>query len=363
MWKKGKILCIIALIFAWMMGITSFAASSTLVRVYLYDNYEEGVILEPTITLSSGEIEDITWSKDIEDWKPGKKVTVTVTVSGLEVTSGSYKSRCRVDGGSLVSAREDDGNLVLKIEYYPVVQLGIPEEAGWSSSRNMVAVWKKVEYATGYKVKLYRNNEHVRTIRTTSSSLDLSEYLKVDDTFYYEVCASAGDTEDKDYLKDGEYTMSENITLDAEQLGDTEGRWKNYRDGKQYMLEDGKYAVGWQLIMGDWYYFNEEGIMQTGWVSSNGKWYHMNSSGTMQTGTIVLDDGTYFLDGEGVMQTGWIQAGPTKWYYALADGKMAVNGWQRINEKWYYFNADGTMAFSTVIDGQYTLDSTGAMVE
>lgn len=364
MWKKGRVLCVAVLLLSFLAGMTSFAAtsSSMLVRVYLNDNYEEGTILEPTVSVSSGEIVDVSWSKDVEKWKPGSKVTLTLTVSGLDVSSGSYKNRCRVSGGSLVSARASDGNLVIKLEYYPVVQLGMPSEAGWSSSKSMVAVWKKVQYATGYKVKLYRNDEHIRTIRTSSTSLDLSEYLKADDRFYYEVCASAKDNDDKEYLKDGSYVTSENIVLDAEQIGDTEGKWKNYQSGKQYVLGDGTYAKGWQLIAGEWYYFNEEGVMQTGWVQSNGKWYHMSSTGEMQTGTIVLEDGsTYFLGTDGVMKTGWEQVGPVKWYYALPSGKMAVSCWQEIDGKWYYFNADGTMAYSTVIDG-YTLNSSGEMV-
>lgn len=362
MLKKKTILWMLVSLFVCLFAVTSFAASNILVRVYLYDNYEEGTILEPNISLSSGSVENVSWSKEVEKWKPGKKVTLTLTVSGDEYTSTNYKNRCRVEGGHLVSAKGKDGNLVMTIEYYPVVKLGTPEEAGWSANKSYVAVWKKVDYATGYKVKLYCNNEHVRTIRTTSSSLDLSSYINPNDTYYYEVCAAAGDADSKNYIKEGEYTVSENMILDIEEIGETKGQWRNYREGKKYELEAGGYATGWQKISGEWYCFDENGIMKNGWQQVDGKWYYMQANGVMQTGILKLEDGTYFLGSDGAMQTGWIPAGPTKWYYAEEDGKMAAGDWKKISETWYYFYEDGIMACNTVVDG-YTLDANGVIVQ
>lgn len=362
MFKKRNVVWVLAALFVGLFAVTSFAASNILVRVYLYDNYEEGTILQPTIHLSSGTVEDVSWSKDTDQWKPGKKVTLTLTVSGDEYASKSYKSQCRVDGGSLVSARGKDGNLVITIEYYPVVKLGTPEEAGWSGTKSYVAVWKKVDYATGYKVKLYCNGEHVRTIRTTSSSLDLSSYINPNDTYYYEVCAAAGDTDSKNYIKEGDYIVSENMVLNVEEIGEINGKWRNYREGKKYELENGEYVTGWQKISGDWYCFDENGIMQTGWQPLDGKWYYMQESGTMRTGTLNLEEGTYFLGSDGAMQTGWIAAGPAKWYYAAEDGKMVAGRWEKISETWYYFYEDSTMAFNTTIDG-YTLDANGVIIQ
>lgn len=365
MWKKRTWFCVLVMILGILMGMTSMAETGALVRVYLQDNYEENVIVEPSISVSRGEITDVSWEKNVEKWKPGKKVNLTVTVSDLgeEISSKSYKSRCRVENGSLVSANGKDGELVIKIEYYPVIQLGSPEEAGWSSTKSRVAVWKKVDFATGYKLKLYRNGDHVRTIRTKSTSLDLSDYVKAEDSYYYEVCASAVDVDDKDYYREGEYTLSDDIILDVKDLGDSEGSWKNYREGRKYILENGQYAYGWQLISGDWYYFGTDAIMQTGWRQINGIWYYLDQNGVMQTGTLVLEDGTYFLDSDGRMQTGWQQAGPAKWYYAMENGRAVTSDWKEINGKWYYFYEDGTMAFNTVIDGQYALDASGAMIE
>ena len=49
-----------------------------------------------------------------------------------------------------------DDDLKVTVTYYPVVWLESPEEAGWSASNHMKAVWKKVDYATGYQIRLYR---------------------------------------------------------------------------------------------------------------------------------------------------------------------------------------------------------------
>ena len=52
------------------------------IRVTFKNNYdkEEGQILEPTVTTGSGyEVEDISWSKALEKWNPGSKITASVT--------------------------------------------------------------------------------------------------------------------------------------------------------------------------------------------------------------------------------------------------------------------------------------------
>ena len=313
-------------------------------RITFTDKYEDpGVISEPEISCSTSgvEIESVEWSKDVEKWKPGTKVTATLTLSSREKEfSSSYGAKtCQIYGASLSKAVKTDDDLKVTVTYYPVVWLDSPETAGWSASNHNKAVWKKVDYATGYQIRLYRDDNYLRTIDVTGISKDLSEYMGQEGNYYYEVRAVGRTTDDAKYRKGSDYITSSDVYLDD--LGDTEGNWKNYEQGKKYVSESGEnISSQWYRISGSWYYFDENGYMTTGWRQISGKWY--------------------YLESDGKMATGWKQLGG-KWYYLDADGSMAT-GWRQTNPgQWYYLNPDGSMASSTVING-YKLDASGVWV-
>lgn len=313
------------------------------IRLNFEDRYETGVILEPTVTCrtSGVSIESIDWSKDVENWKPGTSVTATITLTSDDEFSSSYGSRyLRVDGASLSSANAVDGNLKVKVSYKPVVQLAAPEEAGWSALDRTRASWKSVKYATGYEIRLYRDDYLVRTIDATGTSKDLKDYINKEGYYYYEIRAVGKDSNDKKYRKSSEYITSSDRTV--EDLGETGGYWRNYTDGKKYQREDGTYPVSqWEKILGDWYYFDDRGYAATGWKQLGSAWYYM--------------------DGNGVMLTGWQKINGV-WYYLNPDGDMAV-GWRETEPgKWYYLNADGSMASNTTVEGKH-LDETGLCID
>ena len=186
---------------------------------------------------------------------------------------------------------------------------------------------------------LYRDDYYLRTIDATGTSKDLSEYMGREGNYYYEIRAVGKTTNDAKYRKSSEYIVSSDRYLDD--LGDTEGRWKNYADGKKYVDENGQIVTSqWYRILGTWYYFDENGYMVTGWRMVNNKWY--------------------YLGNDGKMVIGWKQVGGV-WYYMDADGAMATGWRQTAPGQWYYLNANGAMAASTVIDG-YTLDASGLWV-
>lgn len=104
------------------------------------DQYELGVIVEPEITcVSAGiSIDSVTWEKDTDRWKPGKKVTAVIEISsddGREFLSSYGAESCKVSGARLTSAKGDGDTAVIKASYYPVVQLDSPEEAGWERGK------------------------------------------------------------------------------------------------------------------------------------------------------------------------------------------------------------------------------------
>ncbi len=323
-------------------AITALADVSS-IRLSFSDKYETGVILEPEITCTTSgvEIESIEWSKDVEDWKPGTKVTATILLSSDSGFASSYSGNSlRISGASSGTAKREDGYLKVTAKYYPVVELASPEEAGWSRLNPTKASWSKVDYATGYQVRLYRADEYVRTIDTVSSCVDLAEWLNSESYFYYEVRAIGKDRSDAKYRKASEYTMSSDAVMDD--LGDVGGRWRTYNEGKKYQREDGSYVVGqWQQIIGKWYYFDENGYMVTGWKPLNGIWYYMNEDGVMLTAWNQINGIWYYMDSSGAMATGWRETAPGMWYY---------------------LNPDGSMAANTVIEGR-TLDASGLWVQ
>lgn len=306
------------------------AGTVSSLRISFTSTYELGEILEPQVTVNTSgvTIESLTWNKEVENWKPGARVTATLILSAGEgrAFSDTYGERtCRISGATLTSARKDaDGNLKVTARYYPIVQLDSPDDAGWSNLEKTKASWKKVKYATGYQLRLYRDGDYVRTIDATGTSKDLSEYMTKEGLYTYEIRAVAKDSDDAKYMKSSEYIPSTDLLMDD--LGDTDGRWRNYSAGKKYQMEDGSYVVNdWHKIVGQWYYFNGEGYAQTGWQTIGDKWYYMNADGVMQTGWQKIGEVWYYLNEDGSMQTGWCQTAPNQWYYLNPDGSMAAN--------------------------------------
>ncbi len=108
-----------------------------------------------------------------------------------------------------------------------------------------------------------------------------------------------------------------------------DAQWKTSEDGKKWWYDHGdrSYAVGWEKINGEWFFFDDNGWMVVGWLQRGSRWYYLNEK----------HDGHY-----GAMLTGWLKVGG-KYYYADGSGAL-VSGWQLIGEKWYRFNEkhDGT---------------------
>lgn len=313
------------------------------VRLVFTDELREGMMIEPEVRgLGSGyEVADVEWSKGTDSWKPGKKVTAEVTLvpeDGWEF-SGSYgKSSCKVSGADYVSAKERDGELVVKVSYYPAVWLYAPEQAGWSDSAMTKAVWKRVPYATSYQLRLYANGEQVKTLTLEGTSVDLSPYMMQAADYYYEVRGTFKDSSENKYIKPGEYTVSQKILL--EDLGSVGGDWQTGDGGFRYKNEDGSEAVSsWQLIMGKWYYFDAGGYAVSGWQQLDGRWYYFDENHAMVTGWVQVNDHWYYLAPDGNMKTGWHQEIPGVWYYLNADGSMAVNA----DVDGYHLEADGIM--------------------
>ena len=131
----------------WMVLPALAAPTVNSIRITFKDKYEDpGVIEEPEISCGSYgiEITSVEWSKDVEKWNPGMKVTATLILSssGREFSSSYGSKSCQISGATLSKAVKVDDDLKVTVTYYPVVWLETPDEAGWGASNHLTAVWK-----------------------------------------------------------------------------------------------------------------------------------------------------------------------------------------------------------------------------
>lgn len=331
-----------------MTVIPTFASVGT-VRLNVSNSYVTGTVVEPEIsTRTSGvKVESVEWSKDPKDWKPGKRVYATITLSANDDFSASYSKRnCVISGATFSSASVDGNEMVVRAGYYPVVQLDMPESADWSTKSQTTAQWDKVAYAAGYQIRLYYNGTYLRTINASTNKMDLAEYMTKEGNYFYEVRATGSENDDNKYFKYGEYTLSEDMNL--KDLGDTSGKWRSDTVGKKYQKQDGTYVNhAWHKIFGKWYYFDENGYMVTGWRLVGTTWYYMDQTGAMLTGWIQDNHVWYYLNNDGSMATGWVQRSPSEWYYFYPNGTLAVNA----NIDGYWVNEKGVWSANS-LDGK-----------
>ncbi|HEU4172741.1 choline binding protein E CbpE [Streptococcus pneumoniae] len=120
----------------------------------------------------------------------------------------------------------------------------------------------------------------------------------------------------------------------------------------------GEYAVGWNEIKGEWYYFAPSGEMKTGWVKDKEAWYYMDSTGIMKTGEIEVAGHHYYLEESGAMKQGWHKKA-NDWYFYKTDGSRAV-GWIKDKDKWYFLKENGQLLVNGKTPEGYTVDSSGA---
>lgn len=300
--------------------MTAFASGRLKIRL---DNgnrsdWSEGVQI-PSVMVNYSE-ESPEWSKAVDDWKPGKKIYGTIRISGTY-----ERTDCKADGCRLVSVKPEGGETVIKVSFKPVAKLESTEEAGWSDQTKTKASWKKVPFASRYQVILYKEGGiWIKSLTTSSTSVDLSQDMEDGNKYYYTVKAILKNTEEEDYLKEGDLVTSDDSVV--QEFGDTTGVWLEFPNGKKYRGEDGNFVSNsWRMIDGKWYYFNTGGFAATGWKYLGNKWYYMGSDAQMTTDWQKINGKWYYLNPDGDMAIGWIQPKPGKWYYLYSDGSLAVH--------------------------------------
>ena len=386
MWKDIKrvaAVCCFCMIVVMVLGgrMETYGAESSVIEsvtvTFKTTFGDQGEIPDPVVTVGNGcSLVDIQYNTSYDKWKPGKKVRAEITIeaeNGKLFPASLNRSQCKVTGADFVSARAlGDSQLQVKVDYRPVSVLGNTGNAGWSNCHANRAVWEPVPYAPGYSLVLYGDNKSVKRMTVQTNYADLNEYIKDDGkTYYYEVKAIPVSSEDKKYLKEGDFISSTEQELNWEEIDARDG---GELKGNNYVMPNGNKEVNsWKKISDRWYYFDQNGNMVKGWLFKDGYWYYMDQSGVMKTGWLDLSsEWRFYLSPTGEMQIGWVQLGPGVWYYMNQDGYMQRGwifvdnqwhymgtdgkmqfGWVQVGDKQYYLNGDGTMAANTVVDGRY----------
>ena len=141
----------------------------------------------------------------------------------------------------------------------------------------------------------------------------------------------------------------------VEEQTETTLGWNETHD--MYTKEDGSFAIGWQEIDQEMYYFNESGILQCDqWIDN----HYVGFDGKMAKNQWIQDR---YVDSNGLWQQNrWVNNG--KWLYRYGDGTYAQNKFEVINGSTYYFDADGYMVtgWSTIESHWYYFNASGCMV-
>ena len=131
------------------------------------------------------------------------------------------------------------------------------------------------------------------------------------------------------------------------------GEWQiyyNYDGGKFYYGADGRRCnyTGWQVINGNWYYFNGAFEAASGWQIIGGVRYYFDMENhEMVTGYRVIDNVLYYFDANGASQG---ICGPQ-------------TGWYQAEENWYYMRGGRVVTGKTTIDNVvYEFDNVGIMI-
>ncbi|MBE5971587.1 MAG: cell wall-binding protein [Lachnoclostridium sp.] len=128
-------------------------------------------------------------------------------------------------------------------------------------------------------------------------------------------------------------------------------------------------AEGWTMSNNAWTYLDAKGNkVRDEWrKGADNLWRYLNYKGEMAISTWVDDE--YYVDSNGIMVSNqWVKTKPQYdsnaedvWFYFGSSGKMAKDGWKKIDGKNYLFDDEGAMQTGWTEDGLYYLGEDGAV--
>lgn len=205
-------------------------------------------------------------------------------------------------------------------------QVGKIRDAYWTFPT--VAAWSPASNAGYYEVLLYRGEERQGNLfRVSAPSCDLGSRMDSEGVYSFKVRgvqfrdesvksawkesapitvdgAAAELNRQKYLLSNGQASASGGAAGSGTSAGSGD-RYGWIAEGSLwwYRNPDNSYTINnWQLIDGEWYYFDSMGYMVTGWIDWNGKSYYCDpESGAMLVSRIVPDGRGLRVDSTGAL--------------------------------------------------------------
>lgn len=221
-------------------------------------------------------------------------------------------------------------------------------EAYWDESdTKAMGLWDEPENKTSYKIQLFKGNNKVGSLQSTSAEqYDFTRLIigKGAGKYTFTVYPNKGgkallvtsDVLDVDYeflssLKKSNPNITASVNANKANKNNTKNN--TGKTGAAVLANNNqntpkgpgvpKYAVGWnQLVDGRWIYAD------AGYNLAKSSWQNINE----------------------------------KWYYFNDEGIMLSNVWIKTNEKWYYLSNNGDMLVNTVTPDGYTVNANGEWV-
>ncbi len=143
----------------------------------------------------------------------------------------------------------------------------------------------------------------------------------------------------------------------------TASTFVEFKEGTRFFDKEGKLVKGWMERWSARYYFDQDGILQTGLKTIDGTTYYFRNDGIMfHSNFIELDNSKYYFNDEGKMATGWLNKWGSRYHFGtngIADtGKTLIDG------SYYFFTEEGRLVTGQFveIDGNtYYFDNNGKM--
>lgn len=326
------------------------------------EDVEPGKVRPMTINVpSSVELVSQSYSVQPENWSPGTKVSIVLTVK----TTANYQfgngMKVGCSNGTFKSQSGDAFTRTLKFEYVAKTRLAKPQRI-YLDGESLIK-WQGVSNASRYSVKISYDEEYTyssessnsdmtiytedddeetryngrnKSFTVSSTQFDASQYIDVDeikDVKFY-ITAMASSSRSAYYLSSeaAEFTAEQGSVESSTNIGsvttnksgdmvyiDGSGDyitgWQDINGAWYYFQNKGNAVTGWKQIDKRWYYFGEDNKMVTGWAELGGYWYYLNEGGddtygAMLTGTHVINGVSYYLNDSttnGVPLGAWIQ--------------------------------------------------------
>lgn len=324
----------VILLFAWNMNTEALAAG-TISSVGLNVSHEmkvgeetSGETIEIKTDSNRYVVEDIQILNEQLVWGPLDIPVIQVTLQAESQYKFAVKtSDIRVKGAEYIrGSRTEASDCLFLILRLPSMS-GQVGEIGWVKwTSETVGAWEEPFNAGSYDVYLYRDGKSAGSWKNIQgNTLDFG--AKMGKAGVYSFKVRAVNTRDDQVKSQWVEAQSTNV-IDGQQAEQLRGQYglqlpegidgpgevaaylaqQNVRDGWNqdhigwwYRNADGSYTTsGWQLIDGQWYYFDSVGYMVTGWIDWNEKSYYCDPvTGAMLADTVVPDGSGRRVDDSG----------------------------------------------------------------